>query len=232
MTYSEFLSRESETLRKNIRVLLGGFSDTAQVSVIKVKEGENILSQGEPRSDIFVLISGRASTVFQHWGYTTYAFDEFTPISIFGEQEALSGHAHIVADVRAKSNCRFLALREADYLRWVQSDTGIMQKRMRAVINTLFRQVEQERSALFLTRRQRVQQFLMDYYQRHVDKFPSGVVVVRQNRVSIAEETGISLRTVNRIVQRMYDNGDVTPQKGKITLSQEQFEQMKNNYHN
>lgn len=223
MTYQEFLSKEREALSKRIRLLLEGFPMAALVSVLPVKAGDNALSQGEPRSDILVLISGWASTVSRHTGYTTYAFDEFAPVYIFGELEALSGHSRIVADVRAKTSCRFLALREADYLRWIQSDIKIMQRRVRSVVGTLTSQADQERGALFLSSRQRIKQFLSAYYERHAKSAKDGSVTVRQTRAAIAEETGFSLRTVNRVVRQLHNDGEIALYKGKITLTERQY---------
>lgn len=227
MTYSEFLGKEPEPLRGRIRALLGGYCDAAAVSLQQVKAGENVLRQGDARTDIFVLISGRASTVSQHAGYSTYAFDEFVPVCMFGEQEALSGRAHIVADVRAKTGCRFLVLHEADYLRWVQSDTTIMQRRVRSIVNTLFNQVAQERSALFLSSSQRLRQFLVAYCQRHAKSAVNGVVTVKQTRQATAEETGFSLRTVNRIIKQMCAAGEISLTRGKITVSDAQYKALK-----
>lgn len=227
MTYSEFLSRELEGRRAAIRALLGGFSDAARVAVLAAKAGDTVLHQGDARSDIYVLVSGRASTVSQHAGYTTYAFDEFGPVALFGEQEALAGYSHIIADVRAKTDCRFLVLREPDYLRWVQSDTAIMQRRVRTVLNILFSQLHQERSALFLSSEQRMRQFLAAYYERRQKSAAGGTVTVRQTRPSIAEETSFSLRTVNRIVQALKKQGGISLCKGKIAINEAQYRALK-----
>lgn len=227
MTYSEFLDKEPEALRRKVRALLGGYADTAAVAVQWVKAGDTVLNQGDHRSDIVMLLSGRVSIVSQHAGYTTYAFDEFTPVCMFGEQEALSGKVHIEADVRAKTNCRFLVLHEADYLRWIQSDTTIMQRRVRSIITTLMSQVTRQRGALFLSSHQRMQQFLAAYWERHAKAAAGGVLAVRQTRQAIAEETGFSLRTVNRIIHQMQTEGEISLNKGKITMTENQYEALK-----
>ncbi len=227
MTYSEFLDKEPEPLRKKLRVLLGGYPNTAAVALHPVKAGETMLRLGDRRSDIAVLLSGRASVVSQHAGYTTYAFDEFVPVCMFGEQEALSGRAYIVADVRAKTNCRFLLLREADYLRWIQSDAAVMQRRVRSVVGTLMNQMSRQRGALFLSSHQRIQRFLAAYWENHPRAVVGGVLAVRQTRPAIAEETGFSLRTVGRVVQHMQAGGEISLLKGKITLTEAQYKALK-----
>lgn len=235
MTFSEFLDKEPEPLRRSLRQLLAGFSDTAQVNLVRVAAGESILRQGEPRGDIYILISGRVLNVVQQAHFSSYAFREYTPPEFFGEQEALAGIPTIIADVRAKTACRFLAISEADYLRWVQSDTQTMQKQVRTVLALLLEQAAHERAALFLNSDERIARFLADYYERHAGggtkrkQTAAGAsgITVRQGHAAIAEEIGVSPRTVNRCVQKLADAGTVGIHRGKMTLTQEQYEALK-----
>ena len=227
MTYSEFLEKEPETLRKKLRVLLAGFSDAAQVDLVRVPAGECVLRQGDARSSVFVLVAGRVLNVVRQQNFTSYAFYEYTPVEFFGEQEALAGIPNIIADVRAKTNCRFLALSEADYLRWVQSDTQIMQRQVRDMLALLLGQAAHERAALFFDSDARMALFLAHYYQHHPPAHPGGHVTVRQGHAAIAEEIGMSLRTVNRSVKKLAEAGAVGLAKGKMTLTAEQYMRLK-----
>ncbi|MDL2293146.1 Crp/Fnr family transcriptional regulator [Ruminococcaceae bacterium OttesenSCG-928-D13] len=228
MTFADFLSREPDALRKAVRAALAGFADSAEVKLVRAKPGQNVMTQGQGRGDLYLLLSGRAMAVTQQANYASYAFYEFAPLELFGEQETLAGMPIIAADIRAKTACRFLAISEADYLRWVQSDTGIMQKRVRYMLNQLLDQASRERSALFLSSTARLAGFLAAYYEGHAKaRAEDGTLAVRQTRVAVAEEIGVSLRTVNRCVEKLQRCGAIGLSRGKPTITADQYEALK-----
>lgn len=227
MIYAEFLRGENEVRRGKLRAMLVGFSDAAEVKVQLVKQGENIMNQGEKCKSLLLLLSGRACAVSQHTGYNTYVFDEFGPMVLFGEQEILSGIEHVAVNVRAKTDCRLLSISVSDYLRWIQSDSRIMQRRMRSVLQTLFSQIQQERAFLFQKSGERMDYFLVEYYEKHVSNAPDGRVTVRQTRNAIAEQTGFSQRTVNRNISRLYTENKIELVRGKIVMKKGHYEMLR-----
>lgn len=228
MTFSEYLEHEAGSIAQRMWVQFADYDPQAQVHIMYVPAGTVVLKQGEARSSLYVLLSGRVAVVSQQTPQTSYAFYEYRPIEVFGDQEVLAGFPNIIADVRTTTTCRFLILQEADYTRWLLSDVTILQKRVRSIISTLLQQTDREQRALFMDSKTRLAIFCMVYYESHI-KSEEDVkgVVVRQGRNAIAEQTGFSLRTVNRAIEYFKKHNLIKIVKGKMFITPEQYKQLK-----
>ncbi len=69
----------------------------------------------------------------------------------------------------------------------------------------------------------------MVYLTQYIEeRKPEGEVkVISRTRQELYEETGISIKTLNRTIQKMKAEGAVGIYKGKISLTREQYQRMK-----
>lgn len=226
MQFADWLQSEPMPLAARLRKLFAGFPADAPVLTAEARAGEAIIRQDDPCGSVCVLLEGRVTVSGTQPGYATYAFSDFDAIEFFGEYEALSGADRFIAQVQAKTHCRLLRLPASSYMQWILSDSGIMLSRVRSVMQSLLLQAARERSYLFLDSGSRLLQFLTSFCARNPAK-DGQPVVVRMTRAAICEETGFCVRTINRSLHRLEEDGFLTVRSGKITISPQQEQRMR-----
>ena len=118
MTIRELLAEESPTLRRRLASLFSGLPDETPASPLSCAAGEVVVRQDAPCRCVSVLVEGRADASGLQPGGPSHTYSEFGPLTLFGEYEALCGANCFLAEVRARTACRFWVLAREDYFSW------------------------------------------------------------------------------------------------------------------
>ena len=198
MTIRELLAEESPTLRRRLASLFSGLPDETPASPLSCAAGEVVVRQDGP----------------------SHTYSEFGPLTLFGEYEALCGANCFLAEVRARTACRFWVLAREDYFSWFFSGRDTTLSRVREVVRSLWEQARRERGYLSLDSDSRLLSFLVSWYEANAG---GGTACIPMTRPAIGDETGVCSRTVNRGVRALRERGFLDIQSGKIQLSHPQY---------
>ena len=122
MTIRELLAEESPTLRRRLASLFSGLPDETPASPLSCAAGEVVVRQDAPCRCVYVLVEGRADASGLQPGGPSHTYSEFGPLTLFGEYEALCGANCFLAEVRARTACRFWVLAREDYFSWCRGN--------------------------------------------------------------------------------------------------------------
>ena len=167
-----------------------------------------------------ILVEGRADASGLQPGGPSHTYSEFGPLTLFGEYEALCGANCFLAEVRARTACRFWVLAREDYFSWFFSGRDTTLSRVREVVRSLWEQARRERGYLSLDSDSRLLSFLVSWYEANAG---GGTACIPMTRPAIGDETGVCSRTVNRGVRALRERGFLDIQSGKIQLSHPQY---------
>ena len=167
-----------------------------------------------------MLVEGRADASGIQPGGPSHTYSEFGPLTLFGEYEALCGANCFLAEVRARTACRFWVLAREDYFSWFFSGRDTTLSRVREVVRSLWEQARRERGDLSLDSDSRLLSFLVSWYEANAG---GGTACIPMTRPAIGDETGVCSRTVNRGVRALRERGFLDIQSGKIQLSHPQY---------
>ena len=167
-----------------------------------------------------MLVDGRADASGLQPGGPSHTYSEFGPLTLFGEYEALCGANCFLAEVRARTACRFWVLAREDYFSWFFSGRDTTLSRVREVVRSLWEQARRERGYLSLDSDSRLLSFLVSWYEANAG---GGTACIPMTRPAIGDETGVCSRTVNRGVRALRERGFLDIQSGKIQLSHPQY---------
>ena len=190
MTIRELLAEESPTLRRRLASLFSGLPDETPASPLSCAAGEVVVRQDAPCRCVYVLV------------------------------EALCGANCFLAEVRARTACRFWVLAREDYFSWFFSGRDTTLSRVREVVRSLWEQARRERGYLSLDSDSRLLSFLVSWYEANAG---GGTACIPMTRPAIGDETGVCSRTVNRGVRALRERGFLDIQSGKIQLSHPQY---------
>ena len=195
MTIRELLAEESPTLRRRLASLFSGLPDETPASPLSCAAGEVVVRQDAPCRCVYVLVDGRAAASGLQPGGPSHTYSEFGPLTLFGEYEALCGAICFLAEVRARTACRFWVLAREDYFSWFFSGRDTTLSRVREVVRSLWEQARRERGYLSLDSDSRLLSFLVSWYEANAG---GGTACIPMTRPAIGDETGVCSRTVNR----------------------------------
>lgn len=220
MTFAALLAAEAPPLGRQLKEFLSGLPGDTPVGLLRFKRGETVLAQDDACGPVYMLLEGRAVASGLQPGYAAHTYSEFAPFTLFGEYELLCGADTYLAEVRARTACRFLVLSRESYFSWFFSGRHTTLARVREVVRTLWTQARRERSYLFLDSDSRFLYFLVTWYEANAGGEPA---CIPMTRTAIGDETGVCCRTVNRNVRAFEQRGLLTLCRGKITLTRGQY---------
>ncbi|QAT50500.1 Crp/Fnr family transcriptional regulator [Caproiciproducens sp. NJN-50] len=217
MDLAEYLASESDSLRAKLSPIMDSFPGGAPVSPVSLDSGDALIREGDLCERVSLLLCGRVSVIISRPRFSSYTVTDFRPFEFFGEYELLAGRNRYLAEVRAVSPCRFLTFSSQAYLQWVKNDPEFFFGRVRSILGTLLDQTVNERARHFLDASGRVIQVLLRAYDTRRE--PLEDVRLDLTRAEIAERTGCSVRTVNRVVRGLAQKGFLSVTHGKIRLN-------------
>ena len=110
MTIRELLAEESPTLRRRLASLFSGLPDETPASPLSCAAGEVVVRQDAPCRCVYVLVEGRADASGLQPGGPSHTYSEFGPLTPLRGVRALCGANCFLAEVRARTACRFWVL--------------------------------------------------------------------------------------------------------------------------
>ncbi len=222
MLFHEFIENETPETQKTLNTLFNGFPKTTPVRTVTLSPGECCMHQGDTEWDVYVLLSGRVDLYTHQIDYSIYTLRDFIPYAFFGHYETLADVETIIADVMAKTECRFLVFSKDAYIDWVQSDMSILIEQMQSSMRTLILQGDRDRNNLTLDSEVRLALFLLRYGEQAGLNDDDKAVTVELTHREIADGTGLSLRTITRVIAKLRDDDFIGNKRGKITITPDQ----------
>lgn len=228
---STHLTKILNTLPKSLHNNLSEFFSTAPDSLcrackyITFPTGYVFVHTFDLCHSVFILIEGRVKAVDQQHSDNIYVFDEFSALEFFGEMELFSSRSHYIADLMTTSPCRFIVIPSDEYQQWMQTDTKALYLRTCAMLTQLTHQASNERTHLFLNSTERIAFY---FYRRYHTHEHDGILQLFITRQMLADQTGLSLRTVNRAVKKLVTDGLISIKRSQIIIDPSHYLLLKN----
>lgn len=188
--------------------------------IVKIEENSEFITANEPCNKIWILIEGQVRAAEEQVSGDVYVFTEFAAPEFFGEMEVLAGVPNYKVTLLTATSCRFIVMSVKNYLNWICNDSEAMLLRVNAILRRTLEDLKDDRAYLFLDGVNRLIIYITKYYKKYAkDK----ICVMEIKRQQIADETGFSVKTVNRSIKKLLDNGLITMDKRKIVISEKQY---------
>lgn len=191
----------------------------------KIKKDEFIIHEGEICDTIYIILKGDIVGLdYQKLG-RVYYFMDFTQMFIMGDFEIFSESPTYSVSIRASENCEILAIPAALYWQWIQHDENALLLRMKNVMSTLTSESVNHRKYMFMSCKERLMKYLVGSYAYKREK-KTGILRLNRTQMELSDRVGFNLRSVQRSIAALEKEKLITMEKGKITVSHEQFVKM------
>lgn len=187
----------------------------------KLRKNHTLINAGDSCSYVYILLDGRLQAIEEYVTDEPYRFTEIPAIDIVGDYELFQQISRRMVTLTAIENSALIIMPSNAYFSWIQNDANALFIRTQKLISRTSEQNQFERQNFFLDNKTRLIHFLFTECSRtSPQKAPC---TVAYTRLQIAQKLGCSVRTINRSVLSLKEDGIVTMNHGKIQINEDQY---------
>ncbi|WP_300384627.1 Crp/Fnr family transcriptional regulator [Clostridium sp.] len=191
--------------------------------VITIEVGTRFVTSKEDVNKIWILLLGKVRALEEYTSGDIYIFQRFVAPEVFGEMEALAEIPHFRASLIAETKCVFITLPVILYLNFLKDNSEFLYKRTQSTLKRVLDEERDNRIYLMLKGIDRVKMYFIQHYEISEVE---GICILRITRQHIADETGYSLKTINRVLKSLKEQKFLDTVGQKILITENQYIKM------
>jgi len=192
----------------------------ARCAIKRLREGTTVVKRKDRLKHVYVLVDGEIKVVSEFENGSIYAFASIFPLSFIGELEVLSEEKEYAVTIEAITECLVIQINAEDFARWIEADAGVLLKVARGLAKKMYPTSSEIGNIIFQSSKSKLEYYLVKYCNQYIKA--SELLKVEKNRQEIADEIGSSIKSVNRNIKKLKEEGLVSVKKGKIHMSKAQ----------
>ena len=174
---------------------------------------------------IYFVLSGEAVGLREYINGQEYSYFQLNAENgVVGLLEVLAHKKHHIATVVAKTELQVLRLSSSTVYRSLQNDLPLLRKCLAWLAQDFYARSGNDGLFYYSKAIDRVRFFLASFYEKHHRSKERLLIPVSYQE--IAKQLGLSERTVGRSIQTLKQGAEITVDKKKIYLSNQQYMQL------
>ena len=153
-----------------------------------------------------------------------FDFILFDKVYALGGMEVLMDMPNYRTTLTSSTECIMIRMPRRNYESWLLGDLAALKHESHLACEYLLEQARLSRAYLFLEGADRLAMLLVCKYEKYAK---DGYYESRGKRQNLANEVGMSMKSITRALKRLTDEGLVTPHKYSLSVNQEQYLQLK-----
>ena len=171
---------------------------------IRVYPPGTIIHQKDYKLEYFGLIAkGEHRVINEFQNGNVYMIEKNEPIDFVGEVTILAGMEKTSVTIETLTETTVAFFSRKDFEDWISKDIHFLRLVAHKVAYKLYRSSYNRGNRLFYP----PQHLLLLYFLQYIEEYHS--CVIRRTREEIHEETGISVKTLNRTIRKLKESGMV-----------------------
>jgi len=191
---------------------------------VRIPRGQAILQAGMNCEYVWVIINGEMSVTDIQMLGNVYSFAESSGTNIIGDYEPFAGLSEFQNSIYAVTACEAFKMPTAAYMRWMRQDSKALFMRAQIFAQNLAKEISNERKYLLLNARDRMVLYLTQAYGKWEGQ---GECILQKTQAQLAQRIGMNVRTVQRSIQKLEEEGFISCRGSKICVSQKQYERLR-----
>lgn len=195
-----------------------------QFTILDLPSYKVIIKKGEPNKYIFISCSGKLRISNEFDNGRIYEFASVKNIGFSGLLEFFAGKEIASSTVETMADTVLMRIRKDKFSQWINEDNVAFRKVVEMFANQMYPSILTTgvvfaHSGIYS---------LAQYMERHLEKdiLKFGVGILSESRQGLADNLGLSLRTIYRLVLEMKNKNFINVTKRKISVDRDQFERL------
>lgn len=195
--------------------------------IIEIPSKKQTARKGEPLYSVDLLIDGKMRVLNEFENGDLYSFADLSPLAYIGSYEVVAGRGIYSATTEAQEECRMIRLPRDAFYNWFMNDADLARDIAFRLASSNCDQSYKHGELLYYPSSYLIAEYLL----RMADNLEGERRRIPYGRQEMAENLGFSIRTINRCIRDFREKGLIDMERGKVTLSLKQHEQL-NKYMN
>lgn len=192
--------------------------------IVRIKKGNAFIHENAYVDTVYILVEGVVKATDYRVQEIAYDYARFYPVEVFGAMEFLMGYEEYKTTLITETDCRFLRVSKDQFAKWMLTDIHAVLEQVKAMSVYLLEQVRKERLFLFLQGADRLFLLFMQIYQKSARH---KVCRIRLTRKDLSNSTGLCIKTINRCVKKMEEDGYISREGRTIVIDWDQYQIIK-----
>ncbi|GGG03011.1 hypothetical protein GCM10010912_54690 [Paenibacillus albidus] len=180
-----------------------------------------IVRKDQTLTSVYIICTGRMRIVNEFDNGRLYAFTDTNLYTMIGETEILAGVQEYGCTVESVTECMTVQMSREDFVLCFETSHVFAKEISKDIAYKLHQSSSKMGENLFYPVRYNLVCFLIAVAQKELAAQTAAVIPLK--RQDMADRLGISLRSVNRVIQKLKEDGHVSIVKGKIHIEQQQY---------
>lgn len=193
--------------------------------ITNIPKNTCFVEEGEDADHVYVLLKGRVLAIDYRVFDIVYRHYEWYPVEVFGAMEIIGELDYYMTSLTTMDDCVFLRTTRKKYETWLNQDINAYRMQAGRIERYLLKQVRKERLNVLLSGTERVAVMLLRLYELYAENETTTICLSRKEFV---ETTGLSERTVTRILKDYEAKGLISRKGWDVVMTFEQYETIKN----
>lgn len=172
-----------------------------------------------PIERVGIVVEGEHNVINLFENGNIFLIEKNKAISFIGEVTILADYPRTSVTIQAASRCVVLYWSVPNFISWIESDNHFLRLISRDVARKLYRTSYRSGERLFYSSTYIVGHYILSGY-RETPKTGEDVSV-STTRDYMCQELGMNIKTLNRAIAKLKDQGFITLVKGKIHIISE-----------
>ncbi len=220
MKYSELVEMQPKLLE--FATTIPSLLDN-RFQIVEYSAQQIILNKDEPITKIGILLLGSCRSICDHENGNIFVLQNQEPVSFIGAFACLGRGAVASAKFEATSYCKIAYIKRDIFEKWMESDAVFM-RNLAVYYCSRFYNYFQKKGAerIYSSPSYLVLSYFIDTVknQQSAGKTEN---YINKTREIIGQEIGLPIKTLNRTIKGLLDDGAITIQHRKIMLSKQQM---------
>lgn len=183
-----------------------------------------LVEEHEPIEKVFILLSGTVRAIDYRVKGSAYEHARFSGVANLGSMECMFGIATYTTTLVTVTACTFATMPRQVFENWIWQDIGALRAEATRMRGYLLEHTRENRIMLLLSGKERLIYLLVKLCQ---SKGAAEHYLLSVNRQELAERTGSSVKTVNRSMKALEEEGYIRREGHKVKITQNQYSSMK-----
>lgn len=169
-----------------------------------------------------IVAKGENRVINEFENGNVYMIEKNEPIDFVGEVTILAGMEKTSVTIETLTETTVIYFSRKDFEEWIKKDIHFLRLVSHKIAYKLYRSSYNRGARLFYP----PHFILLDYILKQADSMNISVkkeILIRKTRQELYEECGITVKTINRTIKKLLEDGVISLQKGKISMNLEQY---------
>ena len=189
---------------------------------IRVYPPGTIIHQKDYKLEYFGLIAkGEHRVINEFQNGNVYMIEKNEPIDFVGEVTILAGMEKTSVTIETLTETTVAFFSRKDFEDWISKDIHFLRLVAHKVAYKLYRSSYNRGARLFYPPHFILLDYILKAAAMDIEK--NHEIILPKTRQALYEECGITVKTINRTVKKLKDEGLISLRKGKISMTSEQY---------